>query len=87
MLAKSNGKCYICGMEETQSNWNGDGYQSLCIDHDHACCDRYGSCGKCVRGLLCSGCNSGLGAFKDDPARLRAAADYIERNKSNNTNR
>lgn len=49
------------------------------IDHDHACCPERGrSCGKCVRGILCYGCNVGLGSFGDDVARLRAAIAYLE---------
>ena len=31
----------------------------------------------CVRGLLCSNCNTGLGLFADSPERLRAALDYL----------
>jgi len=31
-----------------------------------------------IRGPLCRWCNLGLGYFKDNPARLRAAADYLE---------
>lgn len=43
----------------------------LHIDHCHGT--------GAIRGLLCGGCNSSAGHAGDDPARLRAIADYLER--------
>lgn len=47
----------------------GNYMESPHIDHDH-------TTGK-VRGLLCQGCNLGLGLFLDNPTFLRKAATYI----------
>jgi hypothetical protein len=41
-----------------------------CVDHDH----KTGS----IRGVLCHSCNRGLGAFRDSPAIIRKAADYLQ---------
>jgi predicted NAD/FAD-dependent oxidoreductase len=60
-----NGRCMICNTDQPGTE---SGYWP--VDHDHAT-------GR-VRALLCSACNAGLGLFGDDPARLRAAADYLE---------
>lgn len=43
--------------------------EKLVIDHDHAT-DK-------IRGLLCGGCNAGIGMLKEDPAILSAAIEYL----------
>lgn len=35
-----------------------------------------------VRQLLCAGCNLGLGCFIENPAALRAAAEYLEKHNA-----
>lgn len=45
--------------------------RKLCLDHCHATLK--------VRGWLCDNCNQVLGRAKDNPATLRALADYLER--------
>jgi len=70
-LEKSqNGVCKICGQPEKYKN-------RLSIDHDHSCCPGYGSCGKCIRGLLCSNCNRVLGQVNDNKILLQKMIDYL----------
>ena len=63
-VAAQQGRCAVCGGEP------GDG-KRLHVDHNHE--------SGAVRDLLCGPCNHALGHAKDDPARLRALADYLER--------
>lgn len=67
MLTKQNGKCAIC-LELKKV---------LVVDHDHSCCNKSTSCGKCVRGLLCYGCNAAIGLLKDSLTLLDRAKDYL----------
>jgi DNA-binding sugar fermentation-stimulating protein len=56
---------YLCAVCKEPGN--------LVVDH----CHETGQ----VRGLLCHGCNVGLGYFVDSPTRLRQAAEYLENNE------
>ncbi len=77
MLAAQGGVCALCGKPPKPGGVRSS--SRLHVDHDHACCPGKKACGKCVRALLCSQCNRGIGCLKDDPALMRRAADYIER--------
>lgn len=63
LLAAQGGRCAICDTDKP----NGKGWQ---VDHDH----KSGA----NRGILCHGCNVGLGNYRDDPAILRSAIAYLE---------
>lgn len=70
ILLSQGGMCAICNREPDK--------QRLSVDHDHGCCpDKSKSCGECVRGLLCSDCNFGLGLFRDKAELLHRAAAYL----------
>ena len=63
LRAKQNNACAICQKTfETDADYH--------VDHCHAT--------KKIRGLLCPGCNRGLGCFQDNPTALRQAANYVE---------
>lgn len=65
MLAEQGGVCAICkGSHHLRRG-------RFSIDHCH-------TTGK-IRALLCDGCNLGIGNMEENPSRLRAAADYLER--------
>lgn len=73
LLKEQDGRCAICQRAFTNTLLPS-------IDHDHSCCpskkqgDRPQTlCGRCIRGLLCKSCNTGLGMFNDDFERLRSA--------------
>lgn len=71
MLAAQKGVCAICKRPPR--------HRALCVDHCRVT--------KQVRGLLCNNCNTGLGLFGDDPARLRAAAAYLVRARRKDASR
>lgn len=69
LYAVQRGTCAICFQPETAKHKNSV-TKALSVDHDHVT-------GR-VRQLLCDACNQGIGKFRDNPALLRAAADYLE---------
>lgn len=72
LYQSQGGVCYICRRATGAT-------RSLAVDHDHSCCPGAGSCGSCVRGLLCKGCNYKiLGHLRDDVEALQRAISYLE---------
>jgi len=65
------GTCKICKNPEK------DG-KRLSVDHNHNCCSGPITCGKCIRGLLCSRCNRTLGMVEDNADYLNAMIEYLK---------
>lgn len=73
ILELQGGVCFICK--------NPPSGNALAVDHKHVLKDKQQNPRDTrtrVRGLLCWHCNAALGKFKDDPIRLRRAAEYLE---------
>ena len=68
--------CKLCGRHESEirpkkrTRIKGRAIDSLVVDH----CHDTGA----IRGLVCTKCNNGLGAFRDDPVLLRKGIMYLE---------
>jgi len=73
-LEEQSGRCAICPATPEESG-------VFHNDHDHKCCPTIKTCGKCLRGLICSKCNTAIGLMNDNPERLRKAAEYVEKYK------
>ena len=69
LLEMAGRECQICEVGLTQA--------TMRIDHDHACCPGQKTCGDCVRGVLCSSCNTGIGLLGDTADALRRALQYL----------
>lgn len=67
-LAEQGGGCAICGETDPAAGMTRS-FDYLHIDHNHKTGEN--------RGILCSGCNVGIGHFGEDPERLEAAARYL----------
>ncbi|HYT44958.1 MAG TPA: endonuclease VII domain-containing protein [Methylomirabilota bacterium] len=68
MLESQHGVCACCGNEETSFDKRTNAFRKLAVDHDH-------TTGQ-VRALLCTGCNTSLGALKESPERIQALLNY-----------
>lgn len=64
MWEGQDGKCVICGKNFTRSS-------DANVDHNH-------KTGK-TRGLLCGGCNRGIGHFNDNSEIMMKAIEYLRR--------
>lgn len=69
MLKEQNGRCYLCKLKP-----NG---KRLAVDHDRGCCPGEKSCGKCIRKLLCIGCNTALGLLRENLDTIRRIERYV----------
>lgn len=79
MFRSQDGLCAICHKPESRTVGKTGTLRRLSVDHDHLCCKGLRSCGKCIRGLLCSSCNFAIGHLADDEARIMDALTYVRK--------
>ena len=72
-LIEQKGRCDICMRSRFKLK------KELGVDHNHKCCPGGGSCGRCVRGLLCNRCNIALGLLDDLTVKANRLIKYINK--------
>lgn len=75
ILESQGGGCAIC-LHQPEP----DG-KRFPVDHDRLCCPGDKSCGLCVRGILCPGCNTGIGFLRESREIMLSAIEYLESHK------
>lgn len=70
MLESQDGACFTCKKPEPAD-------RALAVNHDHSCCPGESSCGKCVRALLCTKCNQGIGQADERIEILESWIAYL----------
>jgi hypothetical protein len=60
-MESQGGGCAICKAPPAKTKRA----DRLSVDHDHRCCPGVKTCGKCVRGLLCTRCNNALAVLEN----------------------
>ena len=76
LFNNQNGLCKICNKPETAIDKKNSKLRDLAVDHCHKT--------KRVRGLLCTRCNIGLGAFEDNTKSLEVAIQYLKEQEDAN---
>lgn len=73
LIDAQQGGCEICRRPATEFS------KAMAIDHDHRCCPGKKSCGKCIRGILCTNCNAAIGLIGDSAEAAVRAVNYLVR--------
>ena len=70
IMDQQKGCCAICGQSLPLSDGTKTGVKHFAVDHCHNTLK--------VRGLLCQGCNLGIGCLQDSVSTLKKAIQYLE---------
>lgn len=65
--------CEVCGS-----------FKRLVIDHDHSCCSGTSTCGNCIRGVLCTPCNTAEGMLESSLQNAKNMVKYIKKWENRN---
>lgn len=76
-IEEQNFGCAICKRKKEEFKGK------FVIDHDHSCCDKTPTCGRCTRGILCHYCNISLYSVETISNWTNLAEGYLNENSKN----